>query len=78
MTLVRTTIVLDEVVVAKVKQSFSGNLSKGINAILKEHLFKEKSESAFGLLKGKVSLGDWKKLHDEEKKEEERHGKVYR
>ncbi len=76
---VRATVVLDELVVAKVRQDFGGNLSKGVNTLLHRHLFEEKKrESAFGLLKGKVSFKDWKKHHEELKREERKDDKLYR
>ncbi len=65
--LIRTTITLDEAIAAKVKQLFEGNLSKGVNALLFEHLFKEKKKSAFGILEGKNYLKDLEKLEKEEK-----------
>ncbi len=76
---VRTTVVLDELVVAKVRQDFGGNLSKGVNTLLHRHLFEEKKkESGFGMLKGKVSFKDWEKHHEELKQEEKRRDKLYR
>ncbi len=76
---VRATVVLDELIVARIRQDFGGNLSKGVNTLLHKHLFEEKrGESLFGALKGRVSLKDWKKHHDELAREEREHDKLYR
>ena len=48
MAMVRTTLILDEMLVQLVRQRF-GSISSGINEVLKEHLIEEqKSESLFG------------------------------
>lgn len=65
--LVRTTITIDETVAVKVRQMFSGNLSKGVNALLFEHLFREKKRSLFGILEGKNYLKDLEALEKEER-----------
>ncbi|MCX6767982.1 MAG: hypothetical protein NTY90_04630 [Candidatus Micrarchaeota archaeon] len=70
--------VLDEFLAAKVKQMFGGNLSKGINALLYEHLFREKKKSMFGALKGRVSAKDLGELRREEERTEKEHEKIYR
>ena len=74
---IRATIMIDEFIAAKVRQSFGGNLSKGINELLHEHLFEEKRESGFGLLKGKIkaSAEDVIKMRREDEKA---HEKLYR
>lgn len=66
MGLIRTTITLDEAVAVKVRQMFEGNLSRGINALLTDHLFKERKESCFGLLKGKNLILELERLKKEE------------
>ncbi len=73
----RATIMIDEFIAAKVRQSFGGNLSRGINELLREHLFEEKRESGFGLLKGKIkaSAEDVIKMR---KEDEKAHEKLYR
>jgi hypothetical protein len=53
----RTTLVLDEAVVKKLRQKSSDNMSKLANTILREVLFK-KGDSMFGELKGLVSTKD--------------------
>jgi len=53
----RTTLVLDEAVVKKLRQKSRGNMSKLANEILKEALF-QKGKSRFGELKGLVSAKD--------------------
>ena len=53
----RTTLVLDEAVVKKLRQKSRGNMSKLANEILKEALF-QKGKSRFGELKGLVSTKD--------------------
>jgi len=57
MTKIRTTLVLEEEVFRKLKQSSSGNMSKLANQILKKKLL-EKKGSIFGILKGKISVKD--------------------
>lgn len=54
---VRTTLVLSEAVVKKLKEKSKGNISKLANEILKEALFPKK-KSMFGELKGLVSTKD--------------------
>jgi len=66
---VRTTLVLDEVVVRKLRQKSQGNISRLANTILKEVLFR-KGKSMFGELKGLVSTDDIV--------EEEAHEELYR
>lgn len=66
---VRTTLVLDEAVVKKLRQKSRGNMSKLVNEILKESLF-QKGKSMFGELKGLVSTKDIV--------EEEVHEELYR
>lgn len=53
----RTTLVLDEAMVKKLRQKSRGNMSKLANEILKEALF-QKGKSMFGELKGLVSTKD--------------------
>ena len=53
---VRTTVVLENNVLKKIKQEAGRNISAYINKILKDFLFKE--ESLFGILKGKISTKD--------------------
>ena len=65
----RTTLVLDEAVVKKLRQKSRGNMSKLANEILKEALF-QKGKSMFGELKGLVSTKDIIK--------EESHEELYR
>ncbi|MEM3826453.1 MAG: hypothetical protein QXZ08_02715 [Nitrososphaeria archaeon] len=54
---VRTTLVLSEAVVKKLKEKSKGSISKLANEILKEALFPKK-KSMFGELKGLVSTKD--------------------
>jgi len=65
----RTTLVLEEAVIKKLKQKSQGNISELANRILKEALF-GKGESMFGELKGLVSTKDII--------EEEAHEELYR
>ena len=65
----RTTLVLDEAVLRKLKQKSRGNISEMANRILRETLFR-KGESMFGELKGLVSTKDIV--------EEEVHEELYR
>lgn len=75
---IRTTIMIDETVAAKVRQLFGGNLSKGVNALLFEHLFKEKRKSAFGILAGKNYLKDLQNLEMDEERKVKALEKLYR
>ncbi len=75
--MIRTTVLLDEVIVAKVRQMFGGNLSKGINALLFNHLFEEKKESMGGFLKGRVSVKDLEELREMDRRAEKQHDKLY-
>ena len=61
----RTTLVLDEAMVKKLRQKSRGNMSKLANEILKEALF-QKGKSMFGELKGLVSTKDIIKEEDHE------------
>jgi len=66
---IRTTLVLEDAVVKKLKQKSEGNISELANKILKKALF-GKGESMFGELKGVVSTKDIVK--------EEAHEDLYR
>jgi len=66
---IRTTLVLEDVVLKKLKQKSEGNISELANKILKKTLF-GKGESMFGELKGVVSTKDIVK--------EEAHEDLYR
>jgi len=65
----RTTLVLDEAVLRKLRQKSRGNISELANRILREMLFR-KGEGMFGELKGLVSTKDIV--------EEEAHEELYR
>jgi len=65
----RTTLVLDEAVLKKLKQKSRGNISELANMILREALF-PRGKSMFGELKGFVSVGD---IIEEEAHEELHH-----
>jgi len=66
---IRTTLVLEDAVIKKLKQKSEGNISELANRILKKALF-GKGESMFGELKGVVSTKDIVK--------EEAHEDLYR
>ena len=55
---VRTTLVLEDAVMAKLRQDFGSNLSAAVNSILKDALFKPKKDELFGCLKGRFSARD--------------------
>ena len=59
---VRTTLMLDELVVRKL-QSETGNMSAFVNRLLKKDLF-GKTESMFGAFEGRISGKD--KIEDED------------
>ena len=64
---IRTTIVMEKMLAEKVRQKFGGNLSKGINTLLREHLTEKKKEGRmFGALKGRISVKDAEALEREE------------
>jgi len=65
----RTTLVLEDIVLKKLKQKSEGNISELANKILKKALF-GKGESMFGELKGVISTKDIRK--------EETHEDLYR
>ena len=54
----RTTLVLEDSVMAKLRQDFGSNISSAVNSILKDFLFKPKDDALFGCLRGKVSGKD--------------------
>jgi len=66
---IRTTLVLEDAVIKKLKQKSEGNISELANRILKKALF-GKGESMFGELKGVISTKDIVK--------EEAHENLYR
>lgn len=66
---VRTTLVLDDAIVKKLRQMSPGNISKLANRILREALFR-RGRSMFGELRGLVSTKDIV--------EEEAHEELYR
>ncbi len=64
---VRTTLTLDEHVLLRVKNMFNGQISLGVNQLLREHLAeKNPLEKTFGTLKAKI---DTEKLLRETDKE---------
>lgn len=76
--LVRATITLDEFIAARVRQLFGGNLSKGVNALLREHLSeKRERESMFGVFKGRVSVKDLRELKRVDLEDEKRDEALY-
>ena len=70
MTSVRTTLVLDDYILARVRQLSHGNLSAYVNEALRVHLFEENKESMAGALRGKISIKDIR--------EDEEHADLYR
>ena len=69
MAMVRTTLVLDDFLVQLVRQRFNGNVSSGVNQVLKEHLLEEKKESFFGRGKHLTGLLDnWEKEEEEDER----------
>lgn len=73
---IRTTLVLDDEIMARVRQLSQGNISQFVNNCLKEHLVEEpKKKSMFGVLRGKGLLKELKKMRAEE---EHVHEDLYR
>ena len=69
MTMLRTTILIDDWVAGTVKQQFNGNLSRGINALLQEHLQeKRKPLEGFGMFKGENLVGALMKMRRDERR----------
>ncbi len=65
----RYTVVLDEYVAARVKQLFNGNLSRGLNTLVKERLKeKDKKIGGFGLLRGEgpALMAELRKLREDD------------
>ena len=71
---VRTTLVLEEIVLEKLRQQ-SKNISETVNAILKQEPFKKKS--MFGALKGVVSTKDLIEMEKEEARAEKAHERMF-
>jgi len=55
---VRTTLVLENTVMQKLRQDFGTNISAAVNSILKERLFATPKDGLFGSMKGKFSAKD--------------------
>jgi hypothetical protein len=73
MAFVRATIVIDELIAHRVRQSFGGNLSKGVNEMLREHLDESDGDAPFfGALKGRISVKDLEALDREEEEADRR------
>ncbi len=68
----RTTILIDEFVASRVRQLFHGNLSKGINVLLREHMSETEDGKMFGVLKGRVSVKHLKEIDKEDEEAERR------
>ena len=55
--MLRTTILIDEVLAARVRQMFRGNLTRGVNVLLEKHLEEETPKlEGFGWLKNEPAL----------------------
>ncbi len=66
--MVRTTLTLDEHVLAVVRKTFNGRISLGVNEMLKEHLAeKNPLEATFGTLKTKKKINVEKLLKESDK-----------
>ena len=61
---VRTTLVLEDAVMAKLRQDHGSNISAAVNLILKRELFEPKKDELFGCLRGKISGKDLVKDED--------------
>ncbi len=69
MTMLRTTILIEEWVANIVRQRFNGNLSKGVNVLLQEHLDEKKPKmEGFGMFKGEDLVGALMKMRRDERK----------
>jgi hypothetical protein len=74
---IRATITLDEFYAMMVRQRFGGNLSRGINEMLKKCFAEEKKDDGFGLLKGKTRVSA-KDVIAMRREDEKAHEKLYR
>ncbi|MDP3741731.1 MAG: hypothetical protein Q8R15_00275 [Candidatus Micrarchaeota archaeon] len=74
MAMLRTTILIEEVLALRVRQMFNGNLTQGINALLQQHLHEGKRERdlGFGALKGQNLVEELMKTRRAERKRGER------
>lgn len=69
MAMLRTTILIDDVLAARVRQMFSGNLTRGINILLEKHLQEEtESLEGFGWLKNEPALETLKQVRKERRR----------
>ncbi|MEM3030415.1 MAG: hypothetical protein QXH27_01655 [Candidatus Micrarchaeia archaeon] len=73
----RTTLVLDEHLLARLRQLSHGNISRFVNELLKNCLAARR-ESMAGVLKGKVSVKDLEALRRGDEKAEREHERLYR
>ncbi len=55
---IRTTLVLENTVMQKLRQDFGTNISAAVNTILKERLFATPKDDLFGSMKGRFSAKD--------------------
>jgi hypothetical protein len=73
MVFVRATIVIDELLAHRVRQAYAGNLSKGVNELLREHLNEGAADAPFfGCLRGKGMLAELKHMRKEEREADAR------
>ncbi len=64
--MLRTTILIDEVLAARVRQMFSGNLTRGVNVLLEKHLEEETPTlEGFGWLRNEPALETLAKVRKE-------------
>ena len=63
---------MDEFLVQLVRQRFNGNVSAGVNQVLKQHLLEERPKSMAGIIKGANLLEGWAEEEEREDAEEDR------
>lgn len=77
MPMVRTTLLLDEHLLARLRQLSHGNVSRIVNELLRQCMA-ERRESMAGVLRGKISMKDLEEMRREDEKAEREHGHLYR
>ena len=77
MGMVRTTLVIDEHLLARLRQMSHGNISRLVNELLKSCISGRKKSMA-GALKGKISVKDLEEMRREDERLEGEHGNIYR
>ena len=69
MAMLRTTILIDDILAARVRQMFDGNLTRGVNTLLQAHIEEKKPKlEGFGMFKGEGLLDELIKTRRDERR----------